>query len=80
MLFIALHIIPSLQVTGMVMHFIICNGVHPYGPLKSPISVDSNIRAGQYKLTTSDDEARHLLTWMLYNDAMQRKDSNICLT
>ena len=63
-----------------MLHYMLYDGAHPYGPLTSPISVDSNIRAGHYSLLMPDQEARHLLTWMITPDPAQRKDINVCLT
>ena len=64
----------------MLLHYIICDGMHPFGSLTSPIGVDSNIRAGQYSVVTADEEAKHLLSWMLPAEASIRKDTNICMT
>ncbi|XP_067935141.1 uncharacterized protein [Watersipora subatra] len=70
----------DIQVGGMLLHYIICDGMHPFGSLTSPIGVDSNIRAGQYSVVTTDEEAKHLLSWMLPAEASIRKDTNICMT
>jgi len=65
----------------MLLHYIMCNGLHPFGKRNSTvISIDSNIRAGQYAIQTENIEARHLLSWMVLAEPNARKDTNICLT
>ena len=64
----------------MILHYMLCDGQHPFGPLTSPITVDSNIRSGQYSMSYVDQEAENVLTWMLPTEPSARKDTNICLT
>ena len=67
----------DIQVLGMLSHYILTKGKHPYG---KPINRNYNISIGNFDLKKlSDPSAKDLISWMLQHDLKERPGVDQCL-
>lgn len=60
----------DIQVAGMLTHFILTRGLHPFGIIADDIL--HNIIQGTPTLQTSECEVSDLISWMLLYEASER--------
>nr|XP_046481034.1 uncharacterized protein LOC124218539 [Neodiprion pinetum] len=68
----------DIQIAGMVVHFILTGGLHPYGIQTSDIL--DNIRRGYPTIQCQGCEIVDLISWMLVIDPLDRPSINQVLT
>lgn len=68
----------DIQVAGMIIHFILTGGLHPYGSQIGDIL--ENISKGRPKIQTQGCEIIDLISWMLVHDPLGRPSINQVLT
>ncbi|XP_046746473.1 uncharacterized protein LOC124411423 [Diprion similis] len=68
----------DIQIAGMVVHFILTGGLHPYGTQTSDIL--DNIRRGYPTIQCQGCEIVDLISWMLVIDPLDRPSINQVLT
>ena len=60
----------DIQVAGMLVHFIISGGLHPYGLYNTEIL--KHVAKGSPSLKTVGCEINDLISWMLVYEPLQR--------
>ena len=64
----------DIQSAGMIAHYILSGGFHPFGTL--PESIIENLRSGRISLYTTDSNTNDLLYWMLSYGADDRPNTS----
>ncbi|XP_014245492.1 uncharacterized protein LOC106664340 isoform X2 [Cimex lectularius] len=60
----------DIQVCGMIAHYIVTGGIHPYG--RFPHEIMHNLEAAQPRLALEHEEIKDLITWMLSHKPHER--------
>ncbi|GLH03818.1 uncharacterized protein GBIM_09660, partial [Gryllus bimaculatus] len=60
----------DIQVTGMMIHFIMTGGLHPFGA--EAYEIIENVCKGRIKLKTTSCEVNDLISWMMVFDPKNR--------